>query len=249
MNVVTTTDLPSLPMAPAGAEEVRAPAFGLAPGWASGKRPYYEDALVTIYHADCRQLVPLMARFDLLLTDPPYGIGAGQMNFGKWRTSRMEKGNWDEATPPDWLLRMLLDAADKHIIWGGNYYALPPSRQYLVWDKGAGFKGRDFAECEQAWCSMDGNAKVLTRDPLAAGDYRGKEHPTAKPLALMTWCLSLVPDAATVLDPFAGSGTTGRACKDMGRRCVLIEREERYCEIAARRMGQECLSFDPPNKD
>lgn len=219
-------------------------ALALAPGWASGKRPYYQDGLVTIYHGDCRQLVPLLPRFDLLLTDPPYGIGVsggvGLYGRQKWAAT---DSKWDEAPPPAWLLQMLLEAADKHIIWGGNYYPLTPSRQYLVWDKGAGFRGRNFAECEQAWCSWDGNAKVFNRDPLACGDYKGKEHPTMKPAALMTWCLSLVPDAQTVLDPFAGSGSTGRACKDMGRRCVLIEREERYCEVAARRMGQECLEL------
>ena len=207
-------------------------------------KPYYKDDYVTIYHGDCRQIVPLLGHFDLLLTDPPYGINAGKKNFGKWRTSRMPKGDWDSKVPPMWLLEMLLESSDKHIIWGGNYYALPPTRQYLVWDKGAGFKGRDFAECEQAWCSMDGNAKILQRDPLASQDYKTKEHPTMKPLAVMQWCLSLVgDDVDTILDPFAGSGTTGRAAKDAGKQCVLIEQEERYCEIAAKRMGQEVFNL------
>jgi hypothetical protein len=206
-------------------------------------KPYYQDDAVTLYHGDCRQIVPLLGRFDLLLTDPPYGIGAGKMNLGKWRTSRMQKMDWDSDAPPAWVLAMLLDSAEDHIIWGGNYYELPPSRQYLIWDKGAGFRGRDFAECEQAWCSSDGNARIFARDPLAAGDYRGKEHPTEKPAELMRWCLTLRPEAVTVLDAFAGSGTTGRACKDLGRKCTLIEREEAYCEIIARRMGQEVLAL------
>jgi DNA modification methylase len=207
-------------------------------------KPYFCDSAVTIYHGDCRKIVPFLPRFDLLLTDPPYGIGASS-GVGKFGRLKWTAGDskWDESVPPPWLLDMLLESASKHIIWGGNYYTLPPSRQYLVWDKGAGFKDRDFAECEQAWCSMDGNAKVYARDPLACGDYRGKEHPTAKPVALMTWCLELVPDAKTVLDPFGGSGSTARACKDLGRNCVLIEREERYCEVAARRMGQEVLAL------
>ena len=135
----------------------------------------------------------------------------------------------------------MLESADKHIIWGGNYYGLPPSRQYLIWDKGAGFKGRDFAECEQAWCSWDGNAKVYLRDPLASGDYRDKVHPTQKPAALMKWCLGLLPEAKTVLDPFAGSGTTGVACKLEGRKAVLIEISEAYCESAAKRLSQGVL--------
>lgn len=203
--------------------------------------PYHSEDGITIYCGDCRQIVPTLPRYDLLLTDPPYGIGAGKMNFGMWRTSRMDKGDWDSKTPPPWLLQMLLESADKHIIWGGNYYELPPSRKYLVWDKGAGFKGRDFAECEQAWCSMDGNAKILTRDPLAAGDYRGKEHPTQKPVAVMSWCLNQAPDAKTVLDPFMGSGTTLVAAKLRGLQATGIEINEQYCEIAKRRLAQGVL--------
>jgi DNA modification methylase len=204
-------------------------------------RPYYEGSGITIYHADCRQVLPFVGRFDLLLTDPPYGIGAGKMNLGMWRTSRMEKGDWDKSTPPSWLMDAMMEAADKHIVWGGNYYGLPPSRQYLIWDKGAGFKGRDFAECEQAWCSWDGNAKVYLRDPLASGDYRDKVHPTQKPAALMKWCLGLVPDAKTVLDPFMGSGTTLVASKLEGRQAVGIEINEAYCESAAKRLSQGTL--------
>lgn len=204
-------------------------------------KPYYEGSGITIYHADCRQVLPFLPRFDLLLTDPPYGIGAGKMNLGMWRTSRMEKGDWDKSTPPSWLMDAMMEAADKHIVWGGNYYGLPPSRQYLIWDKGAGFKGRDFAECEQAWCSWDGNAKVYLRDPLASGDYRDKVHPTQKPAALMKWCLGLVPDAKTVLDPFMGSGTTLVASKLEGRQAVGIEINEAYCESAAKRLSQGTL--------
>lgn len=207
-------------------------------------KPYYQDSHVTLYHGDCRQIVPQLGRFDLLLTDPPYGIGVsgGVGLYGRQKWASTDK-KWDEAPPPRWLLEMLLESADKHIIWGGNYYSLPPSRQYLVWDKGAGFRGRNFAECEQAWCSMDGNALVFQRDPLASQDYKGKEHPTQKPLALMHWCLSLTPGVKTVIDPFAGSGTTGRACKDLRIQCTLIEREESYCEAVVRRMSQECLDM------
>lgn len=231
--------------------------LSVSAGWASGKRPYYQDALVTIYHGDCRELVPLLPRFDLLLTDPPYGINesskkqksrqghgmANQRDYGEY--------SWDNAAPPAWQIGMLRAAARWQILWGGNYYdALPPARGWLVWDKDNG--ATDFADCELAWTNLETAVRKfrwrwqgMLQENMAEKDVR--EHPTQKPLALMTWCLGLVPDAATVLDPFAGSGTTGRACKDMGRRCVLIEREERYCETAARRMGQECLSFDPPN--
>lgn len=206
--------------------------------------PYYDVDGITIYCGDCREVLPKLGKFDLLLTDPPYGIGAGSMNFGMWRTSRMEKGDWDSSPPSSEVFTEMLAASDRQIIWGGNFYQLPPSRMYLVWDKGAGFRGRDFAECEQAWCSWDGNARIYSRDPLARGDYRNKVHPTQKPLALMQWCLSLVPDAQTVLDPFMGSGTTLVAARLEGRKAVGIELSEKYCESAVKRLSQGVLDFD-----
>ncbi len=204
--------------------------------------PFYQDERCTIYNADCRQVLPFLPKFDLLLTDPPYGINASS-GIGKYGKIKWTEGDkkWDTATPPAWLLDAMLETANKHIVWGGNYYGLPPSRQYLIWDKGAGFKGRDFAECEQAWCSWDGNAKVYLRDPLASGDYRDKVHPTQKPAALMKWCLGLVPDAETVLDPFMGSGTTLVAANLEGRKAVGIEINEAYCEAAANRLRQKVM--------
>lgn len=207
-------------------------------------RPYYEDAKsgIVIYHGDCREILPTLAPVDLVLTDPPYGINAGRLNFGMWRTSRMAKSDWDKEAPPQWLLYMAMDRAANSIVWGGNYFGLPPTRNFLVWDKGAGFKGRDFAECEQAWCSWDANARVFTRDPLAAGDYRDKVHPTQKPLPLMKWCIEIAGDEVnTILDPFMGSGTTLRAAKDLGKKCIGIEINEAYCEAAVSRLAQGVL--------
>jgi len=145
---------------------------------------------------------------------------------------------WDTEAPD---LGFLLALGLPSIIWGGNYFALPPSRCWLSWSKTNAVP--TMASMELAWTNFDKPAK----------EYRGKVgthdtgHPTQKPLPLFHWCLGLVPEAQTVLDPFAGSGTTGRAAKDLGRKAVLIEREEKYCEIAARRMGQEVLCFDNLN--
>jgi DNA modification methylase len=89
--------------------------------------PYYQDDAVTIYHGDCREIVPaLRRRFDLLLTDPPYGIGKDgqkQTTGGHGGRKAYEFLNWDSSRPPTWLLQMLLDQCEKHIIWGGNYFA------------------------------------------------------------------------------------------------------------------------------
>ena len=206
-------------------------------------KPYYQDGAVTIYHGDCREIVPTLGRFDLLLTDPPYGIGE---HGGACRTrgrpgyAKHENLGWDKETPSPWVFQMLLEKADVAIIWGGNYFPLPPSMGWLYWRK---LMGGDFSDGELAWTSRKAALREFTKCPKGMDKW----HPCEKPVELLTWCLGLVPDAQTVLDPFAGSGTTGRAAKDLGRKAVLIEREEKYCEIAARRMGQEVLCFDNLN--
>lgn len=215
--------------------------------------PYYQDDAVTLYHGDCRQIVPLLGRFDLLLTDPPYGIkqdrgmgGGGYDGFGNGskRTPKTYAGGWDGERPEASTFELLIESAALHIIWGGNYFAdtLPVQSKWLVWDKEQTMP--TYSDAELAWTTLSGVAVKMFRYCGAGlmAKEQGREHPTQKPVALMTWCLTLAgDDARTVLDPFAGSGTTGRACKDLGRKCVMIEREERYCEIAARRMGQEVL--------
>ena len=190
---------------------------------------------------DCREILPTLEGVDACVCDPPYGIGASSMQRGKWASAALGKSDWDNS-PAD--VSSILTLSVPTIIWGGNYFQLPPSRAYLVWDKGAGFRGRDFAECEYAWCSFDGNARVLSRDPLARGDYGDRAHPTQKPVALMEWCLGFLPDAHTILDPFMGSGTTGVACAKLGRAFVGIEIDERYFDIACRRIEQAYRQAD-----
>ena len=203
---------------------------------AAGVAPYYRDDAVVIFNADCREIVPTLGRFDLLLTDPPYGIGINKSN--RLSVSRGFGGEtWDDEAPE---LTTLLPFAIKHIVWGGNYFPLAPTRCFLVWDKQN--DGRDFADCEMAWTDINAVARMFRRRPMNMDG--GKVHPTQKPLALMLWCIGLAGDVKTILDPFAGSGTTGRAAKDLGRKAVLIEREERYCEISAKRMAQEVLPLE-----
>ncbi len=200
---------------------------------------------VDLYLGDCREILPTLGKVDAVVTDPPYGIGAGRMSLGKWRTSRMEKGDWD-AVAPD--LSPVLALEVPSIVWGGNYFGLVPSRCYLVWNKGAGFKGRDFAECELAWTNLDQNTREFTYDPLARGDYRDKKHPTQKPVSVMEWCLGFV--SGSVLDPFMGSGTTGVAAIRLGRRFTGIEIEPRYFDAACARIqgaiNTPSLFIEPP---
>jgi len=194
--------------------------------------PYYDHGGITIYHGDCREIVPMLGQFDLLLTDPPYGINIAANPVRQ----KHEKQDWDASVPPAWVVPMLIDAAEWQIVWGGNYFGLPAQQCFLAWDKQ---QPEDFslAMLEQAWTNLKGPAKMFRKSVLSYP----KTHPTEKPVELMQWCISRAGDVQTILDPFAGSGTTGRAAKDLGKSAVLIEREEKYCEIAAQRLSQEVL--------
>lgn len=217
-------------------------------------KPYYDIDGITIYNADCRQVLPFLPQFDLLLTDPPYGIGesrkvAKRATDGVLRPGGapkfFEASDWDREPPKKWFLEAAQATATIAILWGGNYYGLPASSCWLVWDKDNG--ETDFADCELAWTNLE---KAVRRFRYRwngmlqehGGDKKEQRvHPTQKPLALMRWCLTLVPDAETILDPFMGSGTTLLAAKLEGRKAVGIEINERYCELAAKRLQQKVL--------
>lgn len=191
----------------------------------------------TLYLGDCLEILPTLGKVDAVVTDPPYGIGMDGGNVGYKGFNDFKKKNWDAAPPSMRAINQVISSAPQHIIWGGNYFDLPPTRCYLIWDKGAGFKGRSYAECEQAWTSLDANARIFKFDPLARGEYRGKSHPTQKPVELMKWCLQQIPKAQIILDPFMGSGSTGVACVALGRGFIGIERDAEYFEVACKRVS------------
>jgi DNA modification methylase len=201
-------------------------------------KPYYDEDGITIYHGDCREILPHLPKVDLVLTDPPYGL-ADRWTGGTWGAAPMyeDAKRWDRDIPIDAVIAML-SLGTNSIIWGGNLYPLPPSRCWLSWEKSS--KMSTLADFELAWTSFDRPSKQWLEDRNPDGK---REHPTQKPLSLFLWCLGFAPDASTILDPFMGSGTTLRAAKDLGRRCIGIEIEERYCEIAVKRLGQEVLRF------
>jgi len=186
-----------------------------------------------LYLGDCREVLPLLPKHDLLLTDPPYGIGINKSH--RLATSRGHGGEiWDDKPVPHWLMLMMQEQSVEAIVWGGNYYTMGPARCVLVWDKQN--DGRDFADCEMAWTSIDAVARIFRKRPMNMDG--GKEHPTQKPIDLMVWCIDKVANAQTVLDPFMGSGTTGVACARMGLQFVGIERERKYFDIACERIAR-----------
>lgn len=194
-----------------------------------------------MWHGDCREVLPLLPKFDLILTDPPYGIG---IDGQKLSINRNPKHNrkahdfmgWDGETPERYVFELLRHKSSDQIIWGGNYFIdklETPKKGWLFWDKGQ--RGLTMSDGELAWTSFDFPMRAFTLNRAALA-VDGTEHPTQKPVRLMTWCLGLAPKAQTVCDPFMGSGTTGLACVRLGKSFVGIERERKYFDIACERM-------------
>ena len=180
-----------------------------------------------LYLGDCREILPSLPKVDLVLTDPPYGIGIAANPVRQMH----EKLDWDAAPPSVGTINDCIAHGEVAIVWGGNYFGLPAAQCFLIWDK---VQPHEFslAMAEMAWTNKGGPAKMHRQSVLS---YR-KEHPTQKPVELMEWCISHVKDALTVADPFMGSGTTGVACANMGKTFYGIEREQKYFEIACRRI-------------
>jgi site-specific DNA-methyltransferase (adenine-specific) len=190
----------------------------------------------TLYLGDCREVLPTLPKVDAVVTDPPYGLGTRLHREADdvWKLRSTADAEWD-SEPAYEALELALCASLWHIVWGGNYYVLPPARCWLLWDKMQEHSG---AHAEMAWTNLDKPVRTFryARAQLAS---EGKVHPTQKPEPLMRWCIGHLPhDSDTILDPFMGSGTTGVAAVQMGRDFIGIEREERYFEIACRRIEE-----------
>lgn len=196
---------------------------------------------------DCREILPTLGKVDAVVTDPPYGIGAdkgapigGTDASGRYvRRPRQYAGGWDGERADAALIALVLAAAPLHIIWGGNFFSdvLPIGGRWLAWDKLNSMP--TFSDLELAWTSIaGGSVKKFTQCASGlAANRDGREHPTQKPVALMEWCLTFI-SAATVADPFMGSGTTGVACARAGVAFMGIERDPEYFDIACRRIAE-----------
>ncbi len=203
---------------------------------------------------DCREVLSTLPKVDLILTDPPYGIGRdGQSPSTGSHGGRKgyEFMGWDAEAPPAWLFGLMHEKAENLIIWGANYYPqhLRPSMGWLVWDKGQRIRQSD---CELAYSTLNKALRSMTLNRASIAQD-GAVHPTQKPVQVMAWCLDFAAGAATVLDPFMGSGTTGVACAQLGKAFTGIERERRYFDIACRRIEAaqaqgQLLPHDAPEK-
>ena len=188
---------------------------------------------------DCLAVMEELGQFDAVVTDPPYGIGRD----GKPPSTSSHGGHkgyafkdWDKSAPPAEVFRSIFAISGEQIIWGANFFPqyLRPAMGWLFWDKGQRISQSDG---ELAFTSRENALRVFTLNRAALA-RDGAVHPTQKPLALMEWCLGFLPNARTILDPFAGSGTTAVACERMGRQCTAIEIDPDYFDIACRRVEE-----------
>jgi len=198
-----------------------------------------------LYHAEMLQVLPTLPKADLVIADPPYGIGESNkraLSRGNCKAAPINYGDFDwDNTPasPEEIAATI--AAGKHcIIWGGNYFHLPPVTGWLVWDK---INSGDFADCELAWT----NLRIAVRQfrHMWNGMLRDSErkeprvHPTQKPVALMKWCITKCKEKPTVVvDPYMGSAPVGIACMDMGIHYIGIEKDKRNFDIACERIDR-----------
>lgn len=185
---------------------------------------------VTVYCGDCREIVPSLARADAVVTDPPYGIGIANNPVRQ----KHARSDWDDAPPDASVFEMLAARSGEQIIWGGNYFGMPASQGFLIWDKKQP-ESFSLAMCEMAWCSRQHPAKIWRQSVLG---YE-KHHPTQKPVPLMEWCLGFLPKAQTILDPFMGSGTTGIAAIRCGKQFIGIEKDPAHFATAVWRLQDE----------
>lgn len=200
----------------------------------------------TLYLGDCRDILPTLPKVDAVITDPPYGIGEAA---GKAKTRKGGIGggkyvkdygddNWDDQPISDDLIAAIRQAGRWAVIFGGNYYSMPPAKCWLVWDKENGES--DFADCELAWTNLPKavrRIRYMWNGMLRANGEKRGDHPTQKPIGVMEWAINHVPTPnSLILDPFMGSGTTGVACMNLGRSFIGIEREPKYFDIACRRI-------------
>lgn len=193
----------------------------------------------TLYLGDCMEILPTLEKVDAVITDPPYGLG-NRMKGGTWAEKQEFKDMvvWDTAPPSIEDLLNIASKAKICVFWGGNYYGLPASRCWLVWDKQNAVP--TMSDCEIAWTNLDANTKRFSH-PVGRV-LNG--HPSEKPLRLMEWTLQTVKASGVILDPFMGSGTTGVASLKTNNKFIGIEREQKYFDIACKRIEQASKQVD-----
>lgn len=198
---------------------------------------------VDLWLGDCREILPMLGKVDAVVTDPPYGIGESDKNFAS-RTNlanadKYDRSQWDAEPMDESALELIRKISDWQIIFGGNFFPIPPSSCWLVWDK---LNTGDFADCELAWTNLHKAVRRIQfrwNGMIRQNNEPRGDHPTQKPIGVMRWCIEQLPSGCkTILDPFMGSGTTGVAAVKLGRKFIGIEIEPKYFDIACKRISE-----------
>jgi DNA modification methylase len=202
-----------------------------------------------LIRADCREVLPTLARVDAVVTDPPYGIGESGRKVRSRGTSsdrvrRMtvtDYGDfeWDNKPASSEVIALIRSCSKWQIIFGGNFFSLPPTSCWLVWDK---LNTGDFADCELAWTNLPKAVRRIQyhwNGCMREERDVPREHPTQKPIGVMRWAIEHLPlPIDIIVDPYAGSGTTGVACVKLARKFIGIEIDPKYFDIACRRIEE-----------
>jgi site-specific DNA-methyltransferase (adenine-specific)/modification methylase len=197
----------------------------------------------TLYLGDCLDILPTLDKVDAVVTDPPYGLkeNANRVASRTKLAQTIDYGSfdWDERPATREQIDSCVSAGQECVIFGGNYFHLPPSRCWLVWDKE---NSGNFADAELAWTNIKGSVRLkrhMWNGMLRASERHQRVHPTQKPIVVLEWVINQFKKSPkTILDPFMGSGTTGVACMNLGREFIGIEIEPKYFEIACERIAQ-----------
>jgi len=196
----------------------------------------------TLYLGDCLEILPTLGRFDAIVTDPPYGLkeSAGKnKSRGKLAVAKdYGNDNWDDKPISKEAIELIRNLSDWQIIFGGNYFELPPTKCWLIWDKVNG--ATDFADAELAWTNLDKAVrlkKYMWNGMLRENNEPRGDHPTQKPIGIMDWVISHLPkNVDLICDPYLGSGTTGISAVKANKKFIGIEREQKYFDIACQRI-------------
>jgi len=190
--------------------------------------------VIELLNTDCMDYMATLPdkAFDLAIVDPPYGICINAMSMGSRKTIKPDKRNWDNAVPSEAYFNDLKRVSKNQIIWGGNYFNLPPTRCFLIWDKGETMYNMSFADCEQAWTSFDKSARMYKKNPTDLS----RIHPTQKPVKLYEWLLhNYAKPGQRILDTHLGSGSSAIAAHYFGVDFVGCELDEDYYNAAKKR--------------
>ena len=193
--------------------------------------------LLDIRHADCMDMMREYAdgHFDLAIVDPPYGIGQDVCHTG---TKRLKGPMWDKETPPQEYWNELFRVSRNQIVWGGNYFEMPPRRGWIVWDKRP--MPPSYASCELAWTSYDRNAATWSGKTGNEVPVADRIHPTQKPVSLYRWLLAnYAKPGDTILDTHCGSGSIAIACHYAGHHLTASELDIDYYKAACERIDRE----------